>query len=222
MMASLILLKPSKVICRLQCFIKCETVAQFALGHRVSLQGTKINSRGKEMPHGVRLYSIAASRYGDKFDGKTTSLCVRRAEYWDEAMGKNDPAKKGLCSNFLCDSKPGDEITMTGTRLCGCLQILHSTRGRKHAILAWLSSLLLPMRSERHTLPVMSHLLTASCSPSHSEPHMQAPLERCCCYQRTPTQSSSWLPQAQVNTILHCPCGSSTKHCIATLDMQAN
>ena len=78
------------------------------------MQGTKVNSRGKEMPHGTRLYSIAASRYGDTFDGKTTSLCVRRAEYWDPEMNAYDPAKKGLCSNFLCDSKPGDEITMTG------------------------------------------------------------------------------------------------------------
>ena len=77
-------------------------------------QGTKINSKGKEVPHGTRLYSIAASRYGDTFDGKTTSLCVRRAEYWCPEMKANDPAKKGLCSNFLCDAKPGDEITMTG------------------------------------------------------------------------------------------------------------
>lgn len=78
------------------------------------LQGTKVNSRGKEMAHGVRLYSIAASRYGDGFDGKTTSLCVRRAEYWDNEKNAYDPAKKGLCSNFLCDAKPGDEINMTG------------------------------------------------------------------------------------------------------------
>lgn len=41
-------------------------------------QGTKVNSRGKEMAHGTRLYSIAATRYGDKLDGKTTTLCVRR------------------------------------------------------------------------------------------------------------------------------------------------
>ena len=76
--------------------------------------GTKINSRGKEVPHGTRLYSIASSRYGDEFDGKTTTLCVRRATYWDPEMNAEDPAKKGLCSNFLCDAKPGDEVTMTG------------------------------------------------------------------------------------------------------------
>ena len=76
--------------------------------------GTKINSKGKEVRHGVRLYSIAASRYGDEFDGKTTSLCVRRATYWCPELQAEDPAKKGLCSNFLCDAKPGDEIEMTG------------------------------------------------------------------------------------------------------------
>jgi len=76
--------------------------------------GTKVNSRGKEMPHGVRLYSIASSRYGDSFDGKTTSLCVRRAVFVDPETGKEDPAKKGICSNFLCDAKPGQLVNMTG------------------------------------------------------------------------------------------------------------
>jgi ferredoxin--NADP+ reductase len=89
-------------------------LASPALPSLVRIQGTKINSRGKEVPHGVRLYSIAASRYGDSFDGKTTSLCVRRAVYTDPETGKEDPAKKGICSNFLCDAKPGDEIVMTG------------------------------------------------------------------------------------------------------------
>lgn len=76
--------------------------------------GTKINSRGKEVPHGVRLYSIASTRYGDSFDGNTTSLCVRRAVYTDPETGKEDPSKNGLCSNFLCDAKPGTKISMTG------------------------------------------------------------------------------------------------------------
>merc|ERR1719502_2139426 len=42
-------------------------------------------------PNSVRLYSIASSRYGDDMT-----------------------AKKGVCSNFLCDSKPGDELKLTG------------------------------------------------------------------------------------------------------------
>ncbi|KAJ9504539.1 hypothetical protein QJQ45_020189, partial [Haematococcus lacustris] len=76
--------------------------------------GTKVNSKGKEVPHGVRLYSIASSRYGDAFDGQTTSLCVRRALYTDPETGKEDPAKKGICSNFLADAQPGQEINLTG------------------------------------------------------------------------------------------------------------
>ena len=53
-------------------------------------------------------------RYGDTFDGKTTTLCVRRATYWDAEKGAEDPEKKGICSNFLCDAVPGQEVTMTG------------------------------------------------------------------------------------------------------------
>ena len=63
------------------------------LGTLHVLQGTKINSKGKEVAHGVRLYSSASSRYGDAFDGNTTSLCVRRALYNDPETGKEDPAK---------------------------------------------------------------------------------------------------------------------------------
>jgi len=59
-------------------------------------------------------YSIASSRYGDDMSGLTASLCVRRATYWDPEMGKEDPAKKGICSNYLCDATPGLEVKMTG------------------------------------------------------------------------------------------------------------
>ncbi|KAG5191920.1 chloroplast ferredoxin dependent NADH oxireductase [Tribonema minus] len=65
-------------------------------------------------PNSVRLYSIASSRYGDDMTGTTTSLCVRRATYWCPELGADDPAKKGVCSNFLCDTKPGDEVKLTG------------------------------------------------------------------------------------------------------------
>jgi ferredoxin--NADP+ reductase len=65
-------------------------------------------------PHAVRLYSIASSRYGDDMTGKTGSLCVRRATYWCPELEAEDPAKKGICSNFLCDTQPGDEVKVTG------------------------------------------------------------------------------------------------------------
>jgi ferredoxin--NADP+ reductase len=65
-------------------------------------------------PHSVRLYSIASSRYGDDMTGNTGSLCVRRATYWDPELKADDPAKKGICSNFLCDTQPGAEVKLTG------------------------------------------------------------------------------------------------------------
>ncbi|KAG4990303.1 hypothetical protein JHK87_023760 [Glycine soja] len=72
------------------------------------------NPKKPGAPHNVRLYSIASTRYGDFFDGKTASLCVRRAVYYDPETGKEDPSKNGICSNFLCNSKPGDKIQITG------------------------------------------------------------------------------------------------------------
>ena len=50
-----------------------------------SSQGTKINSKGKEVPETVRLYSIASSRYGDAHDGRTCTLCVVRV-VWTGAL----------------------------------------------------------------------------------------------------------------------------------------
>lgn len=72
------------------------------------------NPKKPGTPNSVRLYSIASTRYGDEFDGKTASLCVRRAVYWDAELKAEDPAKKGICSNFLCDSKPGDKVSIVG------------------------------------------------------------------------------------------------------------
>ena len=42
---------------------------------------------------------------------------MRRATYWDPELKADDPAKKGICSNFLCDAQPGQEVTMTGERV---------------------------------------------------------------------------------------------------------
>ncbi|KAL3322543.1 hypothetical protein AABB24_039911, partial [Solanum stoloniferum] len=67
-----------------------------------------VDSNGK--PHKLRLYSIASSALGDFGDSKTVSLCVKRLVY------TNDKGEmvKGVCSNFLCDLKPGAEVKITG------------------------------------------------------------------------------------------------------------
>ncbi|XP_020970285.1 uncharacterized protein LOC110268455 [Arachis ipaensis] len=60
--------------------------------------------------HQLILYSIAISALGDFRDSKNVSLCVKRLVYTNE----NGEIVKGVCSNFLCDLKPGSEVTITG------------------------------------------------------------------------------------------------------------
>ena len=44
---------------------------------------------------------------------KDLFLLVRRATYWCPGLQANNPAKKGICYNFLCDTLPGDEVKIT-------------------------------------------------------------------------------------------------------------
>ena len=69
--------------------------------------GTQDNGK----PHKLRLYSIASSRAGDDGNGKTVSFSIKRLVYNDPETGDE---VKGVCSNFLCDLKPGDEVMLTG------------------------------------------------------------------------------------------------------------
>ncbi|KAL3926469.1 MAG: hypothetical protein SGBAC_013465 [Bacillariaceae sp.] len=82
-------------------------------GQALSVIPPGIDSKTNK-PHKPRLYSIASTRYGDVLDGTTVSLCVRRAEYFDPATGTVDHAKKGVCSNFLCDVAPGTIVQVAG------------------------------------------------------------------------------------------------------------
>jgi len=63
-------------------------------------------------PHKLRLYSVASVGKGDLGDGQTVSLCVVR-HFWDNPKTdeKNVP---GLASNYLCDLRVGDQVTLTG------------------------------------------------------------------------------------------------------------
>jgi len=61
--------------------------------------------------HKPRLYSIASTRQGDDGQGKTVSLSIKRLEYKHPETGE---LVKGVCSNFLCDLHPGDDVQITG------------------------------------------------------------------------------------------------------------
>jgi len=96
-------------------------------------------------PNKVRLYSIASSRYGDDMTGKTTTLCVRRATYWCPELKAEDPAKKGVCSNYLCDAKPGDMVKLTGPS--GKVMLLPEDKPETDIIMVATGTGIAPMRS---------------------------------------------------------------------------
>ncbi|CAI5481449.1 unnamed protein product, partial [Closterium sp. Yama58-4] len=77
-------------------------------GQSIGVVPPGLDKRGN--PEKLRLYSIASSAPGDFGDYKTVSLCVKRLVY----VNDKGETVKGVCSNFLCDLKPGDEVKITG------------------------------------------------------------------------------------------------------------
>ncbi|MEZ6241782.1 MAG: hypothetical protein R3B57_01940 [Phycisphaerales bacterium] len=62
-------------------------------------------------PHKLRLYSIASPSRGEDGAGQVLSTTVKRTidEHWDDHT-----LFLGVASNYLCDLKEGDEVTITG------------------------------------------------------------------------------------------------------------
>ena len=58
-----------------------------------------------------RLYTIANSPQPDENGNVDIELCVRRCFTIDEVSGEQYP---GIASNYLCDARPGESITITG------------------------------------------------------------------------------------------------------------
>jgi ferredoxin--NADP+ reductase len=81
---------------------------KYVEGQSIGIIPPGIDKKGK--PEKLRLYSIASTRHGDDVDDKTVSLCVRQLEYQNEA----GETIYGVCSTFLCNLKPGDEVKITG------------------------------------------------------------------------------------------------------------
>jgi ferredoxin--NADP+ reductase len=58
-----------------------------------------------------RLYTIANAQETARVGEADIELCVRRCFYIDEVNGEEYP---GVASNYLCDARPGDTVTLTG------------------------------------------------------------------------------------------------------------
>ncbi|HEX7043172.1 MAG TPA: benzoyl-CoA 2,3-epoxidase subunit BoxA [Burkholderiales bacterium] len=67
--------------------------------------GTDANGR----PHHIRLYSVASPRDGEKPNHNNLSLTVKRVT--EDHEGK---PVRGVASNYLCDLKKGDQVTVVG------------------------------------------------------------------------------------------------------------
>jgi ferredoxin--NADP+ reductase len=77
-------------------------------GQSVGVIPPGLNEKGN--PHAVRLYSIAS--LGARMPhSENLTLCVKRAITKDSTTGQ---VYRGVASNFLCDTKPGDVVTLTG------------------------------------------------------------------------------------------------------------
>ncbi|MCB1164631.1 MAG: hypothetical protein KDK33_00660 [Leptospiraceae bacterium] len=63
----------------------------------------------KGKPNRVRLYSIASPAMGEPGAPSHVALCVKRVAYEESGT-----SYYGLCSNYLCDVKPGDKVKISG------------------------------------------------------------------------------------------------------------
>lgn len=91
--------------------IRHEEAFPYQPGQSVGIVPPGINARNGR-PHALRLYSLASDPHGDHHDNKTFSLCVVRHFFDNPVTGEK--RVRGVCSNYLCDRKPGDTVQVTG------------------------------------------------------------------------------------------------------------
>lgn len=82
---------------------------QFVAGQSFGVIPPGIDFKGN--PHKVRLYSIASPSFGEDGSGKIIATTVKRLIDEHTETGK---LFLGVASNYLCDLKPGDPVTVTG------------------------------------------------------------------------------------------------------------
>jgi ferredoxin--NADP+ reductase len=82
---------------------------EFQLGQSVGVIAPGAAEFGHE--HHFRLYSVADLLERSEAGRPRIKICVRRCSYVDDYSGEVYP---GVASNYLCDLRPGDTLTITG------------------------------------------------------------------------------------------------------------
>lgn len=80
---------------------------KFRVGQSIGVLPPGENEKGK--PHKLRLYSVSSPSNGESGKKHLVSTTVKRA--MDEVDGT---FYMGVCSNYLCNLKPGDKLKVTG------------------------------------------------------------------------------------------------------------
>jgi len=80
---------------------------KFRVGQSIGVLPPGENEKGK--PHKLRLYSVSSPSAGEDGKKHLVSTTVKRA--MDEVEGT---FYTGVCSNYICDLKPGDKVKVTG------------------------------------------------------------------------------------------------------------
>lgn len=80
---------------------------KFQVGQSIGVLPPGVNEKGK--PHKLRLYSVSSPSKGEHGKKHLVSTTVKRAN--EEVDGI---FYTGVCSNYLCNLKPGDKVKVTG------------------------------------------------------------------------------------------------------------
>jgi len=82
---------------------------QFRAGQSFGIIPPGVDAKGNA--HKLRLYSIASPTAGEDGQGRVLATTVKRLI---DEHNETEKLFLGVASNFLCDLKPGDEVTVTG------------------------------------------------------------------------------------------------------------
>ncbi|MFP6829435.1 MAG: hypothetical protein VCC36_10445 [Gammaproteobacteria bacterium] len=140
---------------------------RFAAGQAFGVIAPGADDRGKT--HKVRLYSLACPSSGEDGGGKVISTTTKRIIDERTVQKKGDDPDDhrlflGVCSNYLCGLRPGDEVKVTGPN--GKRFLLPVDKDRHDYLFVATGTGVAPFRG------MIKELLVCSAEPTSSQIHL--------------------------------------------------